>query len=158
PSPALSRHPFLRTPRAPLSHLHYVPMSGGLAALFFAILVALAVLIPIGLLNRVSTALGLQPLAVVMILFASLLGSYINLPLYRLPEAQVVSRELVEIMGVPFLPPVAVDWPGTIVAINVGGAVIPILLSLYLLMRYRLWGPGLLAITFVAFFVHRMAT
>ena len=141
-----------------MSHLHYVPMSGGLAALFFAILVALAILIPIGLLNRVSSALGLQPLAVVMILFASLLGSYINLPLYRLPEAQVVSRELVEIMGVPFLAPVAVDWPGTILAINVGGAVIPIMLSLYLLMRYRLWGPALLAVAVVAFFVHRMAT
>ena len=49
---------------------------------------------------------------------------------------------MVEIFGVPFLAPVAVDWPGTIVAINVGGAVIPILLSLYLLMRYGLWASG----------------
>ena len=46
---------------------------------------------------------------------------------------------MVEIFGVPFLAPVAVDWPGTILAINVGGAVIPILLSFYLLMRYDLW-------------------
>ena len=92
------------------------------------------------MLSRVSAALGLNPFAVLLILFASLLGSYINLPLYRLPEEQVVSREIVEIMGVPFLAPVAVDWPGTILAINVGGAVIPIMLSFYLLIRYRLWG------------------
>jgi uncharacterized membrane protein len=65
---------------------------------------------------------------------------------------------VVEIMGVPFLAPVAVDWPGTILAINVGGAVIPIALSVYLLMRYRLWGTGLIAIAVVAFFVHQMAT
>ena len=141
-----------------MSHLHYVPLSGGIAALFFAILVALAILIQIGLLNRVSSALGLDPFVVVFILFASLLGSYINLPLARLPEERVVSREVVEIMGVPFLAPVAVDWPGTILAINVGGAVIPIALSVYLLMRYRLWGTGLIAIAVVAFFVHQMAT
>jgi uncharacterized membrane protein len=141
-----------------VSHLHYVPLSGGIAALFFAILVALAILIQIGLLNRLSSALGLDPFVVVFILFASLLGSYINLPLVRLPEERVVSREVVEIMGVPFLAPVAVDWPGTILAINVGGAVIPIALSVYLLMRYRLWGTGLIAIAVVAFFVHQMAT
>jgi uncharacterized membrane protein len=141
-----------------VSHLHYFPLSGGLAALFFAILVALAILIQIGLLNRVSSALGLDPFVVVFILFASLLGSYVNLPLVRLPEERVVSREVVEIMGVPFLAPVAVDWPGTILAINVGGAVIPIMLSVYLLMRYRLWGPGLIAVAVVAFLVHQMAT
>jgi len=141
-----------------VSHLHYVPLSAGLAALFFAILVALAILIQIGLLKRVSSALGLDPFVALIILFASLLGSYINLPLVRLPEERVVSREVVEIMGVPFLAPVAVDWPGTILAINVGGAAIPIMLSVYLLIRYRLWGPGLIAIAVVAFFVHRMAT
>ena len=141
-----------------VSHLHYVPLSGGIAALFVAILVALAILIQIGLLKRVSSALGLDPFVALIILFASLLGSYINLPLVRLPEERVVSRKVVEIMGVPFLAPVAVDWPGTILAINVGGAVIPIALSVYLLMRYRLWGPGLIAIAVVAFVVHRMAT
>ena len=61
-------------------------------------------------------------------------------------------------MGVPFLAPVAVDWPGTVIAVNVGGAVIPALLSFYLLVRYRLWGYGLVAVAIVAFFVHRMAT
>ncbi len=138
--------------------MHYVPLSAGMAGLFFAILVALAILIQIGLIRRVSSALGLDPFVALMILFASLLGSYINLPLVRLPEQRVVSREMVEIMGVPFLAPIAVDWPGTVLAINVGGALIPIALSLYLCMRYRLWGPGLIAIAFVAFFVHQMAT
>jgi uncharacterized membrane protein len=141
-----------------VSHLHYVPLSAGLAALFFAILVALAILIQIGLLRRVSAALGLDPFFALFLLFASLLGSYINLPLVRLPDERVVSREVVEIMGVPFLAPVAVDWPGTILAINVGGAVIPLMLSVYLLIRYRLWGLGLIAIAAVAFFVHQMAT
>jgi uncharacterized membrane protein len=92
------------------------------------------------------------------VLFGSLLGSYVNLPLLRLPEQRVVSREVVEMFGVPFLAPVTVDWPGTIVAINVGGAVIPILLSFYLVVRYHLWGSAAIAVAIVAFVVHRMAT
>jgi uncharacterized membrane protein len=138
--------------------MHYVPLSIGVAGLFFAIVVALAILIQVGLIRRVSSALGLDPFVALIILFASLLGSYINLPLVQLPEERVVSREMVEIMGVPFLAPIAVDWPGTVLAINVGGALIPIALSLYLCTRYHLWGPGLIAIAFVAFFVHQMAT
>ena len=61
-----------------------------------------------------------------------------------------------EIFGVPFPAPVAVDWRGTIVAINVGGAVIPILLSFYPLVRYDLWGLDAVATAIVAFVAHRM--
>jgi uncharacterized membrane protein len=127
-------------------------------ALFFGVLVILLLLLQVGLLHRTYSALGLDPFVVTLILFASLLGAYVNQPLVRLPEERVVSREVVEIFGVPFLAPVEVDWPGTVLAINVGGAVIPILLSFYLLARHRLWWPGLLAIAIVAFVVHRMAT
>lgn len=141
-----------------MMHVHYFPLSFGLAGLFFLILIALAILIPIGLLSHVYASLGLRPWTVVLLLFGTLLGSYVNLPLARLPDQRVVSREIVEIMGVPFLAPVAVDWPGTVLAINVGGAVIPILLSFYLLIRYRLWGPALIAVAIMAFVVHRMAT
>ena len=137
--------------------MHYFPLSLGLAGLFFAMLVAFAILATIGLMSRVSNALGLNPLTVTLILFASLIGSYVNVPIARLPGERVVSREVVEIMGVPFMAPVAVDWPGTVLAINVGGAVIPILLSFYLLVRYELWTLGLIAVGIVAFFVHQMA-
>jgi uncharacterized membrane protein len=138
--------------------MHYFPVGLGVATLFFAILLGLFILLEIGLLSRAYSALGLDPRVVTLVLFGSLLGSYVNLPLARLPEERVVSREVVEILGVPFLAPVTVDWPGTILAINVGGAVIPVLLSFYLLVRYQLWARGILAVAIVAFVVHRMAT
>jgi uncharacterized membrane protein len=138
-----------------LIHIHYFPLGVGVAGLFFAILVGLLVF---GLLGRVYSALGLDFRVATLVLFGSLIGSYVNLPLARLPAQRVVSRQVVEIFGVPFLAPVAVDWPGTIVAINVGGAVIPIMLSFYLLVRYDLWGLGAVATAIVAFVVHRMAT
>ena len=139
-------------------HIHYFPLGVGVAGLFVAILLGLVFLIEIGLLGRAYSALGLNPRVVMLVLFGSLIGSYINLPLVRLPEQRVVSREVVEMFGVPFLAPVEVDWPGTILAINVGGAVIPIMLSFYLLVRYDLWAFGALATAVVAFVVHRMAT
>jgi uncharacterized membrane protein len=138
--------------------MHYFPLGVGVTTLFFAILVGLLLLIQIGLLERAYSALGLDPRVATLVLLGSLLGSYVNLPLVRLPDQRVVSREVVEILGVPFLAPVAVDWPGTILAINVGGAVIPILLSFYLLVRYDLWAAGAVAAAIVAFVVHRMAT
>ncbi|HEY1983670.1 MAG TPA: DUF1614 domain-containing protein [Xanthobacteraceae bacterium] len=142
----------------PMPHVHYFPIDVGVATLFFAILFGLLVFIQLRLLGHAYSALGLDPRVAMLVLLASLLGSYVNLPLARLPEQRVVSREVVEIFGVPFLAPVAVDWPGTILAINVGGAVIPILLSFYLLMRYDLWAAGAVATAVVGFVVHRMAT
>jgi uncharacterized membrane protein len=49
-----------------------------------------------------------------------------------------------------YVVPVVVDSPRTVIAINVGGALIPTLMSLYLLARNRLWGLGLLATICVA--------
>jgi len=46
---------------------------------------------------------------------------------------------------------------GTVIAVNVGGAVIPGLLSFYLLIRYRLWLLGGLAIAIVTFVCHLLA-
>ena len=141
-----------------MTHLHYVPLSLGAAGVFLVLVAGLAVLAAIGFLAHVSYALGLHPLTVTFILFASLVGSAINVPLARLPGETIVTRQVVEIMGVPFLAPAEVDWPGTVLAINIGGAVIPILLSFYLLVRYELWTLGVIAVGIVAFFVHQMAT
>lgn len=138
--------------------LHYVPVSFALAMLFLAILVALFVLVQIGVLSRAYSLLGLKPSVVVLALFGSLLGSYVNIPIARLPGERIVAHEVVEFMGVPFLAPVAVDWPGTVLAINVGGALIPTLISLNLLVRYRLWRSAIIAVAIVAFVVHDMAT
>lgn len=135
----------------------FFPLSVGAAALFFGLVAALTILATIGLLSRVSNALGLSPFAVTLILFASLIGSSVNLPIVRLPGERVISREVVEFMGMPFLAPVAVDWPGTVLAVNVGGAVIPVLLSFYLLVRHQLWTLGAAAAAIVAFFVYQMA-
>ena len=94
--------------------------------------------------------LGISSGAALLLLLASLLGSYINIPVASLPEQQVVTDQEISFFGMRYEVPVLVDWPGTIIAVNVGGAVIPVLLSLYLLAKNNLWGRGALATTCVA--------
>lgn len=53
-----------------------------------------------------------------------------------------------------YVVPVVVDWPGTVIAVNVGGALIPGLMSLYLLVRNKLWGSSLVATAGVTWVCH----
>jgi uncharacterized membrane protein len=73
------------------------------------------------------------------------------------PEQQIMSGQEVQFFGMHYVIPVAIDRPGTVVAVDVGGAVIPGLLSFYLLVKNRLWVGGLLATACVAVVCHVLA-
>jgi uncharacterized membrane protein len=49
-------------------------------------------------------------------------------------------------------------WPGTVLAVNVGGAVIPTLMSIYLVLRYQLWLRAAIAVGVMAAIIHMSAT
>ena len=66
-------------------------------------------------------------------------------------------HEEVDFLGMRYVVPVVVGWPGTIIAVNVGGAVIPTLLSFYLYVRNELWILGIIAIACVAAVCHFLA-
>ncbi len=127
------------------SHLQYMPIPWPLYAFLFIVLGILTVLIQIGLLRYVYARLGISPGTAMFLLLASLLGSYVNIPIAQLPGETQVVGERVDFFGMEYILPAQIDWPGTIIAINLGGAVIPIVLSLYLLAKKRIWLPGLIA-------------
>lgn len=137
------------------THLHYLPIGLPLFLVLAALLLVLAIALPLQLLRHVSMSLGLGPGSIILILLATLLGSYFNIPVAQLPGATVAVAREVDVFGIPYLVPEEVDWPGTIIAVNVGGAVIPTAMSLYLLATRGLWVPGALA-TFVAAVVCHM--
>ena len=74
----------IRTP-TPLTHMHYFPLGVGVATLFFALLLGLLFFIQLRLLGHAYSALGLDPRVATLVLFGSLLGSYVNLPLVAPP-------------------------------------------------------------------------
>ncbi len=57
-----------------------------------------------------------------------------------------------------YVVPVVTSWPGTVLAVNVGGAVIPTVMSSYLVLRYQLWLKATIAVAVIAIVIHAMAT
>jgi uncharacterized membrane protein len=139
------------------SHLQYFPLPWPVYVLLFFALSLITVLIQIGLMRYVYARLGITPATAMLLLLASLLGSYINIPIAHLPEETMIIGEHVDFLGMEYVIPRQVDWPGTIIAINLGGAVIPILLSIYLLAKNRIWIPGIIATTAVSAICHAVA-
>jgi len=63
----------------------------------------------------------------------------------------------VSYFGVEYVIPLMQESPATVLAINVGGALIPILLSLYLIVKNGLYRLSLLAVAIVAAVCYSMA-
>jgi uncharacterized membrane protein len=133
-----------------MSSIHYLPLSPAFFAILVALFLVLVALIQVGILRYAYMRLGVSSGAALSLLLASLIGSYVNIPLIQLPEQHILSGREVWSFGVPYSVPVVVDWPGTVIAINVGGALIPTLMSLYLLAKNQVWGLGLIATACVA--------
>jgi uncharacterized membrane protein len=133
-----------------LSHLHYLPLPLSFYSLLAAIYLALVALIQIGILRYAYTRIGIGPGAVLLLLLASLLGSYFNIPVAHLPGRQVFAHRYIGYFGMRYAVPVVVDWPGTIIAVNVGGALVPGIVSLYLLIKSELWVLSIIATACVA--------
>lgn len=117
-----------------------IPPSPIQLILFIFILILLFTLVQIGLLHIAAEKLGIDFSKALFALFLSLLGSVINLPLFTLPLAP-------DITPPPYsgwlLGPTRPRPDRVIVAINLGGAIMPILFSLYLLSRLE---PGVLPV------------
>ena len=137
--------------------MHYFPLALPFLLILFFLFVFLIILIEVGILSYAYQKIGVSRKYVFFLLFLSLLGSYVNIPVARLPPEVVHSGEVVSFYGMKYMVPAVVNWPGTIIAVNVGGAVIPVILSFYLIMKKRLYGRSLLAVAIVAAVVHYLA-
>jgi uncharacterized membrane protein len=103
-----------------------------LFGLFLLLLALLVLVVELRILRYAYRKIGVPPRWMFVVLLVSLLGSQVNLPLFRLR--------------------------GTIIAINVGGALVLLLLSLYLFFRLDMRGRMLLGIGIVAVIVHALST
>jgi uncharacterized membrane protein len=141
------------------SQVHYLPLTPGFFSILVVLVVGLIILIQLRILRYAYMRLGVGPGAALVLLFGSLIGSYFNIPITVLPgPPPVQSGEIVEFFGMRYVVPVVVSWPGTVLAVNVGGAVIPTIMSTYLVVRYQLWLRAAIATAAIAFIIHSMAT
>ena len=140
------------------SQVHYLPMTPGLFSILVVLFAGLIIIVQLRILRYAYMRLGVGPGTALLLLFGSLIGSYFNIPVAVLPGPPVRSGEIVEFFGMRYVVPLVTSWPGTVLAVNVGGAVIPTLMSAYLVLRYQLWLKAALATAAIAFVIHSMAT
>jgi uncharacterized membrane protein len=141
----------------PPTGLHFFPLASpfmlGLLVLF-GLLIAL---IEIGIIGYAYEKVGVHRRYVFVILLLSLLGSYVNIPVAEFPAERIVSGHEVTIFGMRYVIPVVHEWPGTVLAVNLGGAVIPALVSLYLVVKSGLYGRALIAVAVMTAVAHALA-
>lgn len=141
------------------SQVHYLPLTPGLFSILVVLLAGLIILIQLRILRYAYMRLGVGPGAALLLLLGSLIGSYFNVPIAVLPGPPPISSgQIIDFFGMRYVVPVFVASPGTVLAVNVGGAVIPALMSAYLVIRYHLWLKATLATAAIAIVIHSMAT
>ncbi len=140
-----------------MSQLHYLPLTPSFFSILVGVFLILFFLLILGALRRAYLNLGVSSTTAMLLLLASLIGSYFNIPVAQLSQEQVLSNQVIDFFGMQYTVPVVEHWPGTVIAVNVGGAVIPTLMSLYLLITRQMWVKGLIAIAIVAVVLHWLA-
>jgi uncharacterized membrane protein len=138
-------------------HTHYLPVAPPAFALLASLAALLFILVQLRLLKYAYMQLGVSSATAVYLLLASLIGGYVNIPIATLGRETMVSEDEVIYFGVPYVVPHFVHAPEVILAVNVGGAVVPTLLSVYLLSKNALWGRGLVATLCVTVISHAFA-
>ena len=137
--------------------LHYFPLSAPFLLLLVTLLGVVVILVLARVLRYAYVSMGIAPQYVFAVLLASLLGSYVNIPILQFPGERVLEAQQIDFFGMRYVIPLVREWPGTIVAVNVGGAVIPTLMSLYLMMKNALYGSALIGVVIVSLVCHVLA-
>jgi uncharacterized membrane protein len=108
-----------------------------LLVLLFGLLI---LLVEVRVLTYAYRKIGVHPRYAFAVMLLSLIGSRVDIPLFAIAA-----------------PGAARTSGSTLVALNVGGALIPILVSLYLLFRTRMYGRMLIGTVVVAAVVYHLA-
>jgi uncharacterized membrane protein len=115
--------------RSPISPVHLLLLLIGLSALI--------AFVQIGLITVAFDKLGLSTTSAFLLLISSLLGSGINLPLFSLKSDAPKETPVNPFFSLLRLPP-QIFTGTTLITINVGGGLIPLFFSIYLIMHHPL--------------------
>jgi uncharacterized membrane protein len=141
--------------RTVVNGYYYLPLTPTDFAFLVGIFL-LAVILLVSTLRFAYLSLGVSSSTAMLLLFGSLIGSYFNIPVAHLPPEHLMSDQIRNYFGMYWVIP-HVRTRGTEIAVNVGGAVIPTVMSLYLLVARHLWIRGIIATAIVAVVLHLLA-
>ncbi len=120
------------------------------------IVIVVAAFLLVGVVSHALASLGISPGAASLVLLACLIGSAVNIPVARLSSRAVRVEPYISVFGLRYFVPV-MRKRITVLAVNLGGAVIPVALSVYLIAHEHLGLAALAAAAVVAALVHLVA-
>ncbi len=123
---------------------------------FFFIWLFLFGFIHLGIIGYAFQKIGIPPGYMMSLLLLCLVGSFINIPIKKITTTRLIEGEIVGFWGLRFRIPVY-RKRYTVVAVNLGGAVIPALISIYLIAHFGQYFRTAMAIAVVAFVTYRFA-
>ncbi len=140
-----------------MSRRIYPPLAASFIALLFLMLIAVFVLISLNLIGQAFEKLGFSPAYSVLFLFLSLVGSHINIPVKEIVSHEtIVSSRVIDFYWFRYVIPPLEHERKTLIAINLGGAVIPVIVSLFLITRVNIFN-AFIGTIFMTIFINMMA-
>lgn len=137
--------------------MQYFPIGFPFYLLFFFLFVFLIAMIEVKVLTYAYERMGINRHYVFLLLLLSLFSTYFNIPIYHFPPERVLSGAHIDFFGMRYVTPLVSTWRGPTLAVNVGGAIIPTILSVYLMAKNRLFFGALLGIALVTVVAHELS-
>ncbi len=137
--------------------MHYIPLAAPFFIALFVFFLVMVFLVELRIVQYAYERVGVGQRHMLALLLLSFLGSSVNIPVAQLPPEPLYADRVMEFFGMRYMIPGPVERQGTIIAVNVGGAVIPVILSAYLVVKNRLYGASVAAVAIVTVAVHIMA-
>jgi uncharacterized membrane protein len=136
--------------------MFFNPLTFLLMVFFLFILLFFFLMAEVNIIALVFARIGIPPRHVFISLFLILIGSFINIPIKKIPQETMTTERSVRVFGIRYRIPPA-ERRETVLAVNLGGAVIPCLLCFYLFFKTGLWVKGLAVTAIMVFVTHRLA-
>ena len=136
--------------------MFFNPLTFLFMVIFFFIVLFFFIMIQVNVIALAFAKIGIPGHYIFTALFAILLGSFLNIPVKRIPQDSLVEERWVGFFGFRHAIPVR-RKKETVLAVNLGGAVIPCLLSVYLLFKTGLWVQGLAGTAIMTLVTFRLA-
>lgn len=136
--------------------MFFNPLAFLIMIIFFFVIILFFTMVQINLVTLAFVKIGIPPQYVFSALFACLAGSLINIPLKKIPQQGMSEERRVSFLGSRYVIPTPKSNM-TILAVNVGGAIIPTLISIYLTVTTGLYLKAAAATLFMTVVAYRLA-
>jgi uncharacterized membrane protein len=137
--------------------MHYFPVTPLFMVLLFVAFAALVALLQFGVISYAYEKMGVGRNYVLGILLLSLAASYVNIPVAELPREDIVVEKAVNYFGVWYAVPAIEHQGRTVIAVNLGGALIPLALSIFLLVKHEIYGEAVAGVAIMAALTYLVA-